>query len=167
MGNHKLHIQEQYSRRECLEIVGIPQDISDDALEDKVCQILTKIGVILESDDIQACHRLRKKDRTIIKLSNRKKCLSILVNRKKLKDLDRPALNFSRSTKIFVNESLCPYYRGVWGKCKGLLDDGLIHSLWTYNGCVKIKVGESDSAFSVTYDTDLYGLFPDRSFTRR
>ena len=56
-----IHLQEQYSRRECLEIVGIPAEIADKDLESKVCDVMKEIGVDLSGSDIQACHRLRKK----------------------------------------------------------------------------------------------------------
>ena len=48
----------QYSRRECLEVVGIssPANIKD--LEDNVCTVFNRIGVAVKPDDIEACHRL-------------------------------------------------------------------------------------------------------------
>ena len=70
--------------------------------------------------DIQACHRLRNKDRAIVKFVNRKDCTNILRVKKDLKYLDPSKLSFSEGTKIFINESLCPYYRGIWNKCKKL-----------------------------------------------
>ena len=81
----------QYSRRDTLEIVGVEVD----------------------ERDIQACHCLKEKERTIVKFANRKDCLQILRVKKDLKSLDPKELDFPESTRIYINESLCPYYRGI------------------------------------------------------
>ena len=164
----EIYVSQQYSRRECLELTGVPKDVENKDVEDKVCEILQKIGVDVNPNDIEACHRLKKKDRTIIKFSSRKTCLKALINRKKLKDLDKEEIGFPNSTKLFLNESLCPYYRGIWGKCRGLLLDKLISRLWTYNGTVTIKLSNDDEErLSITHDSDLFSLFPDRDFSKR
>ena len=51
-----IHRMEQYSRRECIEIVGIPSSITNDLLEEHVLLIFEKLGVVLETMDIVACH---------------------------------------------------------------------------------------------------------------
>ena len=58
----------QYSRRECLEIVGIPRSVDDNSLEEKVIQVFEKVGC-----NIEACHRFTKRnDRVIVTFSRRK-----------------------------------------------------------------------------------------------
>ena len=49
----------------------------------------------------------------ILKFVNRKDFKNILRVKKNLKHLDPSKLPFSEGTKIFINESLCPYYRGI------------------------------------------------------
>ena len=39
-----IHRMEQYSRRECIEIVGIPSSITNDLLEEHVLLIFGKLG---------------------------------------------------------------------------------------------------------------------------
>ena len=85
----EMYAMSQYSRRECIEVVGIPQTVDDTILKNKVCSILESIGVQVTPDKIEACHRLRKKERTIVKFSSRKTCVEALNNRKRLKELDR------------------------------------------------------------------------------
>ena len=51
-----MHRMEQYSRRECIEIVGIPSSITNDQLEEHVLLIFEKVGVVLETMDIVACY---------------------------------------------------------------------------------------------------------------
>ena len=62
----------QYNRRETLEINPMPSDIADDVLEQSACQALSLTGTSVEPDNLQACHRMRKKDPIIIKFKCRK-----------------------------------------------------------------------------------------------
>ena len=55
---------EQYSRRECIEIAGIPLKITNDLLH--VLLICSKIDVNIDELDILACHVLGSTDRTIV-----------------------------------------------------------------------------------------------------
>ena len=54
----------QYSRRECLEIAGIPTSIPQQNLEEKVYQIFEAIGPSVDKNDIDDCQRLRDKERS-------------------------------------------------------------------------------------------------------
>ena len=101
----------QYSRRGTIEVISIPSFIRGKGLENKVRNIFGEIGVNVKERDIQACHRLREKDKTIVKFVHRKDCTNILRVKKDLKHLDPTKLSLSEGTKIFINESLCPYYR--------------------------------------------------------
>ena len=74
----------QYNRRDTLEINPVPSDIADDILEQSVCQALSLTGISVEPDDLQACHRMRKKDRVIIKFKCRKQKHRVLLNRRTL-----------------------------------------------------------------------------------
>ena len=117
----------QYSRRDTLETVGILGSIDKTVLEETVRGIFGKIGVQVDERDIQACHRLKEKERTIVKFANRKDCLQILSVKKDLKSLDPTELDLPESTKIYINESLCASYRGIWNKCKKLRAIQKIH----------------------------------------
>ena len=48
----------QYSRRECLEVVGLPFSVKIKDLEGKVCSVFNRISVAINPDDIEACHSL-------------------------------------------------------------------------------------------------------------
>ena len=91
----------QYSRRYTIEVIGIHSSIRDKDLEDKVRNIFGEIGVNVNESDIQACHRLWEKDKTIVKFVNRKDCTNILRVKKDLKDLDSTKLSFTEGTKIY------------------------------------------------------------------
>ena len=66
---------EQYSRRECLEISGIPSNTEDQNLEETVLNISEKIDVTIMSENVEACHWLKFKrgqKKVIVKFSKRK-----------------------------------------------------------------------------------------------
>ena len=130
----------QYNRTETLEINPVPSDIADDVLEQSVCQALSLTGTSVEPDDLQTCHRIRKKGRVIIKFKCRKQKHRVLLNRKTLqnKSLDLTQLKFSR--KLFVNESMCHENHQLAYKCRQLKSARKIHSTWFYNSTLHIKL---------------------------
>ena len=75
----------QYSRCECLEVVGIPTSIPNYSLEANISKVLDKFGVHVKGKDIQEYHRLKDNDTAIIKQSNRKDSLQVLCIKKDLK----------------------------------------------------------------------------------
>ena len=108
---------EQYSRRNNVEISGIPHEILDNNLEDKVIDICKDAGIEIGHMDIEGCHRLPLSrnnaggtKRVIVKFVNKKHSEDVLRLRK---------IIISRS-KVFISNSLCPYYRYLLGKCKDL-----------------------------------------------
>ena len=89
---------EQYSRRECLKISGIPESVSDNALEDKIQGVLRGIDVEVDTENIELCHRLKgngSKGKAILKLSKRKDAEKIKLNKKKLKNIDHKKIGLS------------------------------------------------------------------------
>ena len=68
-----------------------------------VCDFFQKIGVDICDRDIQACHRLKDKDQTIVKFTNRKDYLRV---KRQLTGLDPTAVDLPEGTKIVVDESL-------------------------------------------------------------
>ena len=66
-------------------------------LEANVSKVFDKLGVHVEGKDIDACHRLKDNDRTIVKFSNRKDSLPILRVKKDLNSLDPTELDFPES----------------------------------------------------------------------
>ena len=72
------NLHAQYSRRDSIEISGIPSQIRTEELEREVIKIyeaaqVSVHGESLREKDIQACHRIGKKqETTIVKFVNRK-----------------------------------------------------------------------------------------------
>ena len=110
----------QYSGRECVEVVGIPSSVEHDQLQFTVCKATYNIGVNISGDQkIEAFHRLSKNsDRTIVKFASKRDCECTMRVKKDLKDLDATDLDLPAGTKLYINGSLCPYYRELWNEAK-------------------------------------------------
>ena len=82
---------EQYSRKECLELSGLHNTISDENLESTVLKVFSKINVNISPVNVQACHRLSSRGngpkKVIIKLSRRKEVMEVLANKSNLKNV--------------------------------------------------------------------------------
>ena len=103
----------QYLKRDALEMVGTPMLIRDNVLEQKVCNVFQEISMDKYDRDIQRCHHMKDKDQTIVKFTNRKVCLRLLRVKRQLKGFDLAAMDLPEGSKMFVNESLFPYYQGI------------------------------------------------------
>ena len=76
----------QYSGRECIEVVGIPDNVNNNELEHKALTVFQKIGCEIPPRDLEACHRLRKNsDRVTVTFSHRKDSEQIMSVKKYLK----------------------------------------------------------------------------------
>ena len=72
---HQCWSNEQYSRRECLEISGFPEFITEKNLEGKVLDLFQKIDIEVHPDDTGACRWVKSNagpKKVIIKMSRRK-----------------------------------------------------------------------------------------------
>ena len=118
------------------------------------------IDVEVDTENIESYHRLKGKEsngRVILKLSMRKDAAKIKLNKKKLKNIDHKELGLSSGTKVFINESLCGYYKLLWSKCKKLFLEKRIALFWVTNGTVKKKL-LNDQVRSITHELDLSSL---------
>ena len=164
-----------YTRRNNIELSGICDTIDDDELEESVVGILNTIGVNCTANDIEACHRLphgrnskRKHKRVTTRVVNRKLCEKSLISRKSLKDVDLSDVNPKlKDSKIFINDNLCPYYKGLFGKYRLLHLDGLIHSYWSWKGAIFYNLTERGKKIKVSHDQDLFNNFQNFDFVNR
>ena len=116
---------DQYSRRNNVEISGITQSVSDNRLQEKVADILKAIGVNITTNEIEACHRLGKKNKNVIvRVINRKHCLKALQNKKKLKSIDKNAIGIPNAN-LFISENLTPTNSKLAFNCQKLKRDGV------------------------------------------
>ena len=79
--------------------------------------------------------------------------------KKGLKGMNLSSLSINSA--VYINDSLCTYYKMLWGKCRKLLLNKYIHSFWVTNGTIKLKTVENGRVYAVTHRNDLVELFPD------
>ena len=151
----------QYSKRETLEISGIPENIDDAELEGKVLTVLSKLDVNIDPANVEACHWLmssNKGKKAIPELSRRNDSDEIHRIRSKLKTTD---LKSKGMTTMYINDSLNFYYKKLWSKCKKLWTNKFIFGYWVSNGSVKIRMSERFPVEVISHIVDLEKLFPD------
>ena len=115
----------------------------------------------MSDKDIEDCHRIGKRATTIVKFCKRKVSKQVLNVRKDLTKLSMEDLQLTGQGKLYINQSLCPYYRVLWSKSKSLHRMGKIFSYYVSNGTVKIKIQETSKPLSIMHTSDLEKLFPD------
>ena len=154
-------VNEQYSRRQGLEISGVPESVTDNNLEEKVLKLLGKTDVEVHPDHIEACYWIKSNvgpKKVIIKMSQHKDADKIRRAKKKLKGLDLSLIGINSA--MFINDSLCRCYKNHWAKCKKLWLNKFIHGFWTSNGSIRLKLIETGNVRVITHDADLEELFP-------
>ena len=136
----------QFSRCECVEVVGLPLSVADDQLENTDCRVLQYIGANEKNEKTESCHRLNKNaDTTIVKFLKRKDCDQVIRAKSELKKLKPADLDLLVGTKHYINESLCLYYMGLWNQFKKLWNRSKSFSFFNVNGLVHVKLQENES----------------------
>ena len=152
----------KYSRRECLEIVGIPRSVDENSLEEKLIQVFKKVGSNIDSSNTEMCLRLWKKnERVIRKFFRRKDYQRVVSVKKNLQQLKMEDIGLTGDNKFFVNYSVCPYYHVLYSKSKVLLNMVKINRLMVSNGLVKDRISENRAPMSITHADDFTKYFPD------
>ena len=127
-----------------------------------VLGIFEKLDVMLDPSNIEDCHWIKPSKgakKVIVKLSRRKDANKIRLLKKGLKGMNLSSLGINSA--VYINDSLCTYYKMLWGKCRKLLSNKYIHSFWVTNGTIKLKTVENGRVYAITHRNDLVELFPD------
>ena len=151
----------QYSRRECLELTGIPETNDNNALESIVLKVFEKLEVNVDPSNAEDCHWISSKNgpkRMIVKVSKCKGASKIRSSKGKLKDMD--LTSFGINNPVYINDSACTYYKMLWKKCKSLPMNKLIHSFWVTNGFIRLRTAENGRTNLITHLSNLEELFP-------
>ena len=103
----------------------------------KSCLWLHKV----KPEDLDACHRMKKKVKMIIKFKNRKQRNEVIFKQKQLKSKgeDLLALQFGRS--LFIKDSMCFENQVLFYECGRLKNTGKIFSNWIFNNTLHVKNG--------------------------
>ncbi|XP_068704161.1 uncharacterized protein [Montipora foliosa] len=146
---------EQYTRKNSLEIHGIPQNAYSDT-DTAVIKVAEALNITVEPEDIEIPHKLRRGTAIIVKFCSHKVKSKIYKERVKLKhakisDLF-PSYTFTgQQHRIFVNENLTAYRRRMVGKANKRRQEETLTSVWTSDGRMYIH--------TYVYCNSQFGLF--------
>ena len=151
-----------------MELVGLPDNTNDGELEDAVIKTFDKAGVKVTKRSFYAIivirngiHRLRNKKVVRVKLVNQRDALALLRNKKKLRKLSPDEKRKFKTNKIYVNESLCPSYKRILGKCNALLKKKYIASFYTVKRKIRMTYEANNGIATsvVNHEEDLLEIF--------
>jgi len=133
----------QYSRRDTLEISGIPVS-TDENTNQLVCKLGNILGVSIKDEDISISHRLPVgKSNTAVALHTKTPAIIVKFVRRDVRNelyKSRKALKDKTSEqKFFINGSLTPKNKSLFKEC--LKVKRVLHYkfLWTRNGNIFIR----------------------------
>lgn len=165
---------EQYGRRECIEIRGIPQPPADHPSDESTNDIAKKvgnlIGVKIEDRDISISHRIPiKKSRVskfkkhrpaaiIVKFTRRDKKDEFYRARTKLKNVTTRDLGFPSKNNIFISESLTAENRKLFNEALQVKKEQNYKYIWTSNGRIFLRENMDTPIIEISCSTDLHGL---------
>ena len=110
-------------------MIDIPSEVDTDVLEEKLLNIFGKLGCDIPLERIDACHRISKKSSTVnVKFIKRKDCQQFSSVKKDLHKIKMEDINLPGQNKLFIDGSLCPYYKVLWSKSKKVHSLGKIFS---------------------------------------
>nr|XP_022911980.1 uncharacterized protein LOC111422955 [Onthophagus taurus] len=159
---------EQYSRRNNLEIQGIPEKS-----DENITQIINKIGDFLEiplkTDDIDAVHRVpqfgdkSRPKNIIVRFCNRTKRDSVLaaavVKRRSLPKGSRPGFAIEGlSQQCFINEHLTVANKKLFGTTRAVAREKNYKYIWTRNCKILVRKNDSSRVIQINSDEDLRKL---------
>ena len=74
-------------------------------------------------------------------------------------------LGVEENGSIYINQSLCPYYKMLWSWSKKLHNKGGVYCSIVSGGTIKIKIPQHGDFVSVTVIDDFIKHFSDIDFT--
>ena len=151
----------QYSRNECLETTAVPGSISNDDLEETTIKTFDKLSVATDPSNIQDYHWLKSNGpkKVIIQFTRRENA-NLIQKKKKKVEGNESLLNWYHNP-VFINDSLCSYYKMLWRKCEKLWSSKSIHALWVTNATLRRRLTTSGHVHVIIRSQDLDELFPE------
>ncbi|KAI8487882.1 hypothetical protein Bbelb_343300 [Branchiostoma belcheri] len=153
----KFNDLEQYSRRNCVIVSGIPESPGERGTDEAVLQVTNKINCDppLSTHDIDRSHRLGKKredgkPRPVIVKFCSYRSKAIVMKAKSTAD-SRAIL---RKEGIFISENLTMQNRKLLYEARLLVKEKRINQAWTYDGKIFIKTIH-DERRSIAKPSDL------------
>lgn len=160
----KVEDMEQYSRVNCVEIHGVPQEPHED-----VVGVVKAVGKSLDMDIsdlmIDACHRLGKRSGPsssppgiIVKFVRRLDKEELLRKRRVKRNLSTRHMNLNVDLPVYINEALSPARRRLFAETRRIKREKHYKFLWVRGGKIFLRKEEAAPVVQVTCQADLSKL---------
>ena len=95
---------EKYTRRNNIEIQGIPSQIPYEKLEEKVIEVFGAMNIAITKNDVEECHRLGKSSKsTIVWFVKRSHYYVTLSKKFETSKIDKSKLGFESNVKLYMS----------------------------------------------------------------
>ena len=157
---------EQYTRKNSLEIHGVPESAYR-STEEVVLKLAEALEVPVQSQDIEISHKLPNKGMKaiIVKLVSHKMKTQLYKERVKLKNVNISDLfpsatlaTRAEATRIFLNENLTSFRRKIVNRANEMRRDGLLLIVWTLEGKIFVKRSPNGSPIRINELEDLEAI---------
>jgi hypothetical protein len=156
----ELDDMEQYSRRDCVEIHGVPESKNEN-----IQKLFLDVGRAIDfgggNDVVSSCHRLKKRNNQatagiIVKFTRREDAECFIQLKKQKGNLTTKEIGMNTGNFIFINPSLTARRRVLFGKARRLLKKGIIKYLWIDRaGRIKSRVSDGGPVTVIRSEEDL------------
>ncbi|KAF0302267.1 hypothetical protein FJT64_025619 [Amphibalanus amphitrite] len=164
----KLDDLEQYSRKNCLNISGIPETVGESTAQLVPCTV----GVTINQTDIDTCHRVvrqaaGKPPTIIVKFARFDQRQELHAARRQLREVAAPAggrFTTQQLEKVFVSDNLTQHRQSVLYAARQLRRKGKLFAAWSDVGRLKLRVTRGgDTKLITSFDDlrDIVGGDPD------
>ena len=147
---------EQYTRKNSLEIHGIPENAYS-STEAAVIKVAESLNITVEPEDSDISHKLNRGKSIKVKFCSHKVKSKLYKERTKLKDVRIPDLfpsypsNGQQRQRIFINENLTAYRRRIVKEANKRRQEGILLSVWTLDGKIYIKTSPDGSSVTIFF----------------
>ena len=165
---------EQYSRRDCIEIAGVPE-VEDENTNELVLKIGNLIGVNINESDISISHWLPKPSysssvkegmsgvnikysKIIVKFTRRVTKERFFKARKHWKNKTTSDIGMASSNKIFISESLTTKNRELFHECLQFKRNHYFKFIWTRSGRVYVRKDTNSPIHAISTKMDLQAI---------
>ena len=114
----------------------------------------------VNKEELDACHRLKDKEHAIEKFCQKKDCEKVPKAKNDLQKLTATNLYLPEGSRIFVNRSLCYYYRWLSSTRKKLHDKVKIFGWYISKESIKKKLREDNRLINISHIEDFKKYFP-------
>ena len=138
-----------------IEISPVPLGLPNNELEGLVCKALSFTGNEVYPNNLEACHRFKKKENVIVKFKSRKLKYKVINNRKIMKNKSKEWNELKFSNNLHISESMCAGNQSLFFKCRKLKKARKIFNTWFFNNAINVQLNLSGEIHKVFHTEDL------------